>query len=368
MSLTVGQLLEIEHLGLSLEAGGSGLTREITWTHVCELTDPRPWLDGGEFMMTTGLAVPRRAMTQVRYVDRLFEAGAAALGVAQGMSAPPLTVAMRNHADEADFPILRVSYEVPFIAISQVVVAANHDSFGRRMLKSLSIFDSLRRGTTVLGSAATVLARLETIGGYALAIASREGTLIYGESRLLELLKECPSIPAGRSIVESRLANNLRQYVLPLSIGGKFSGFLLAQECEPGSGLGTVALQNIATVAGVQLAAIRRSRDLHFHIAREVLEDICTLSGTLDESVVRRRVELAGLDPGSPIVLLAVSGIAESAEYDLYGALCDRGVLTLVRRQGDLVWLVMMQADYEKLVDSKGLAAVSYTHLTLPTN
>ncbi len=355
MSLTVGQLLEIEHLGLSLEAGEGGLTREITWTHVCELSDPRPWLDGGEFMMTTGLALPRRARTQVGYLDRLCEARAAALGVAQGMSAPPLTAAMRKQADKAGLPVLRVSYEVPFIAISQVVVAANHKSFERRMLTSLSIFDSLRRGTTVLGSAATVVARLETVGGYALAIASRERTLIYGDGTLLGLLEECPWVPSGRSMVEVSRANNLRQYVLPLSVGGKFSGILLAREHEPGSGLGTVALQNIATVAGVQLAAIRRFRDLHFHIALEVFEDLFTFSTVLDESVVRRRVELAGMRSELPLVLLAVTGIAEGAEYDLYGALCDRGTLTLVRRQEGLVWLAMMLADYEKLAGCRGV-------------
>jgi purine catabolism regulator len=356
MSCTVGQLIEIEHLGLSVEAGGSGTAREITWAHVCELADPRPWLEGGELIMTTGLAVPRQATAQVAYLDRLLEAGAAALGVAEAMSAPPVTAAMRRHADEVGFPVLRVSYEVPFIAISQVVLAANHKSLERRMLKTLTIFDSLRRGTTVLGSTAEVLARLEVLSGYSLGIASAERTLIAGEPTLLSVLPELPRGPVERPVVEAHVVDDRRRYVLPLSIAGRFSGFLLAEEREPGSGLGTLALQNVATVAAVQLAAIRRSRDVHFAIAREALEDV--LSGVPGEAAVRRRVELAGVDPDAPLVLVVLDGIAETLERELYGHLCDRGLLTLVRRDATVVWLAMTQSDYEEVGAGDGLAAL----------
>ncbi|MGH9297569.1 MAG: PucR family transcriptional regulator ligand-binding domain-containing protein, partial [Acidimicrobiales bacterium] len=181
MSFTVGSLLEIEHLGLSLEAGASGLGRSLLWAHVCEIADPRPWLEGGELIMTTGMAVPRQARAQVAYVDRLCEAGVAGLGVAEGMSSPPLTAAMRERADEAGLPILRVSYEVPFIAISRVVFAANHETFERRMLRTLTIFDSLRRGSTVLDSTVAVLDRLEELSGYMLGVASTDRHLVLGD-------------------------------------------------------------------------------------------------------------------------------------------------------------------------------------------
>jgi purine catabolism regulator len=352
MPFTVGQLIEFEHLGLSVEAGASGLDREITWAHVCELGDPRPWLEGGELIMTTGFAVPRAASAQAAYVERLCEAGAAALGVAEGMSSPPLTSAMRRHADEAGFPVLRVSYEVPFIAVSQVVLAANHSSLERRMLKALSIFDSLRRGTSVLGSTAEVLARLEVVSGYHLGMTSDERTLVVGERSLMSLLPELPHGAVERPIVEMRVVDQRRRYVLPLSIAGHFAGLLLAQEKEPGSGLGTLALQNVATVAAVQLAATRRSRDVYFRIAREAFDDV--FSGTIDAAALCRRVELAGVDSGATLVLLAIDGLPEPLDRDLYGSLCDRGMLTLLRRDRGTVWLAMEQADYEKLAASAG--------------
>lgn len=352
MPFTVAQLIEIEQLGLSVEAGASGLDREITWAHVCELGDPRPWLEGGELIMTTGFAVPRPASAQVAYVDRLCEAGVAALGVAGGMSAPPLTSTMRRHADHAGLSVLRVSYEVPFIAISQVVLAANHSSLERRMLKSLSIFDSLRRGTSVLGSTAEVLARLEIVSGYHLGMTSDDRTLVVGERALVSLLPELPHGAVEQPIVEMRVVDQRRRYVLPLSIAGRFAGLLLAQEKEPGSGLGTLALQSVATVAAVQLAASRRSRDVHFQIAREALDDV--FSGRVDAAALCRRADLSGIDSAATLVLLATEGIAEPLERDLYGNLCDRGVLTLLRRDGRIVWVAMEQDDYDKLAAGGG--------------
>ncbi|HLI44652.1 MAG TPA: PucR family transcriptional regulator [Acidimicrobiales bacterium] len=356
MPITVGQLIEIEHLGLSVEAGASGLNREIIWAHVCELGDPRPWLEGGELIMTTGLAVPRPASAQIAYVDRLCEAGAAALGVAEGMSAPPLTSAMRRHADGAELPVLRVSYEVPFIAISQVVLAANHRSLEQRMLRSLSIFDSLRRGTSVLGSTAEVLDRLEVVSGYDLGITSDDRTLVVGERALVSMLPELPHGAVERPIVEMRVVDQRRRYVLPLSIAGRFAGLLLAQEKEPGSGLGALALQNVATVAAVQLAATRKSRDVYFRIAREAFDDV--FSGTVDAAALSRRVQLAGVSTGAVMVLLAIDGLAEPLERDVYGSLCDRGVLTLLRRDGRTVWLAIEHSDFEKLLASKAFDEV----------
>jgi len=277
------------------------------------------------------------------------------------MSAAPLTATKRRRADKAGFPILRVSYEVPFLAISQVVQAASIESFERGMLGSFRIFDSLRRGTTVLGSPEGVLARLEVVSGYTLALASVEGTLIFGDRALLGIV---PLFAPGdeHPVVEVSTRDLRRRFALPLSIAGRFSGLLLAEEHEPGSGLGLFALQNVAPVAAVQLANIRRLSDLYCKIAHETFDDL--FSGVLPDKTVKRRVELAGLDGDAPLVLLALSGIAprperlDAALRDLYGALRDAGVLTLVRRDGKDVWVAMTHDDYRRLATDGSLAAL----------
>lgn len=64
MGISVGDLVQMGHLGCAVIAGSAGLDREICWAHVCELKDPLPWLTGGELVMTTGLAIPRHPVAR----------------------------------------------------------------------------------------------------------------------------------------------------------------------------------------------------------------------------------------------------------------------------------------------------------------
>ncbi|MGH9300092.1 MAG: PucR family transcriptional regulator, partial [Acidimicrobiales bacterium] len=213
--------------------------------------------------------------------------------------------------------------------------------------------DSLRRGSTVLDSTVAVLDRLEELSGYMLGVASTDRHLVLGDRALAAFLPELPETTPERPVVEVSLSDDRRRYVLPLSIGGRFSGFLLAKEREAGSGLGTLALQNAATVAAVQLAGIQRSRDVYFRIGTEVLHDL--FDAALPEARLKRRVELAGLDTAQPLILLAVEGVPEAKERELYDHLCDRGVLALASREGSLVWVAMPAGDTRLLIEDNAL-------------
>ena len=44
VSVTVGELVAMPHLGLRLHSGAGGLGRTVTWTHTSELPEPWPWV------------------------------------------------------------------------------------------------------------------------------------------------------------------------------------------------------------------------------------------------------------------------------------------------------------------------------------
>ena len=69
--ITVADLLAVRHLALELIAGDKGLARRVSWTHVCELVDPGPWLDGGELLIANGFRIPTAPSDQIDYLDRL---------------------------------------------------------------------------------------------------------------------------------------------------------------------------------------------------------------------------------------------------------------------------------------------------------
>src|SRR3954454_23667795 len=84
MALTLRALLGERALGLRARAGEDALDRPIGWVHPTELTDPQAFLEGGELLLTTGLALGDG--TSPDYVRRLVEAGVARLGFGVGLS------------------------------------------------------------------------------------------------------------------------------------------------------------------------------------------------------------------------------------------------------------------------------------------
>jgi purine catabolism regulator len=117
--LTVSDIAAFPGLGLTTAGGAAGLDREVSWLHVSELPDPTEWLEGGEFLLTTGIGLGRTVAAQRRYVERLNEHGLAGLGFGVGFGFPEVPRGVVESADRLGFPVLSVPYEVPFVAITK---------------------------------------------------------------------------------------------------------------------------------------------------------------------------------------------------------------------------------------------------------
>src|SRR4051794_13196225 len=111
-ALRVRDLVAMQHFGLEVVAGADGLDRRVEWTHVSELPDPGPWLEGGELLIVNGFGIPADGDAQAEYVRRLAKHHVVAL--AFGLHSPPLRQAMLDAADDAGLPLLRLPKETPF--------------------------------------------------------------------------------------------------------------------------------------------------------------------------------------------------------------------------------------------------------------
>jgi len=94
---------------------------ELEWAHAIELEDPTPWLAGGELVLTTGLRLPRSRAEQTAYVDRLTEAGVAALAFGVGVRFATVPRALLEQCEGRGLPLLEVPLPTPFIAVTQRV-------------------------------------------------------------------------------------------------------------------------------------------------------------------------------------------------------------------------------------------------------
>ena len=116
MELTVESL--IAELGLTLVSGLQSAQAHVRWVHSTELTDPTPWLKGGELLLTTGIQLDG-PKAQRELIERLADHEIAGLGFGTGFTHRKLPVALVTAARKRAFPLFEVPYELPFIAITE---------------------------------------------------------------------------------------------------------------------------------------------------------------------------------------------------------------------------------------------------------
>jgi purine catabolism regulator len=124
---TVGDLLGLDVIRRGsprVVAGSSGLSARVRWVHVLELADAAHLLQGGELVLTTGVALPAEPALLARYALDLAAAGASALAVELGrryVGALP-GVLVRAAADSG-LTLIAFEREVPFVEITEAVHA-----------------------------------------------------------------------------------------------------------------------------------------------------------------------------------------------------------------------------------------------------
>ncbi|MFJ9621671.1 PucR family transcriptional regulator ligand-binding domain-containing protein [Streptomyces sp. NPDC101181] len=109
------ELLASKDLGLRRIAGPA--EAELLWVHTSEMADPYPYLLGGELLLSAGVLLT----DPDRYVARLVEAGAAALGFGVRPVHESVPDALVEACDRYGLPLLEVPPATPFTAIARAV-------------------------------------------------------------------------------------------------------------------------------------------------------------------------------------------------------------------------------------------------------
>ncbi|WP_370027275.1 PucR family transcriptional regulator [Planotetraspora sp. GP83] len=331
--VTVEELVRFPALQLRVMAGENGLGRSVSWAHVSELEDPTPWLLGSEVIMTTGIGVPRSAAAQRAYLERLDDAGVAALALSAGLHVPPLHKGFFDAAEKRGFPVLEVPLAVPFIAIAQEVAAAVQEDARQRLGAQLQVFGALRWLASEGLDAAGVFKRLERLSGYDVYLSTPQGR---------PLLPGVPVPPDGAALPSSPDAPPTIPggFALPVPAPGGPAGFLVAFEREGARPAGLAVVQHIATVAALQVAMVRTERETLRRQGAETLADL--LQDLLDPAAARRRLVRMGLPPEADVVLLVVRNAADDA---VVRALDDHPHLMLRRHQDLYVLMPHLTTD-----------------------
>lgn len=107
--------------------------------HISELLDPTPYLQGGELLLTTGLALPTGSSGLRAYVARLVAAGVVGLGLGLGPVHTTVPKRLARVCAEVRLPLLVVPDHAPFQAVTRAFwqcVGTAHERFLHAALDS----------------------------------------------------------------------------------------------------------------------------------------------------------------------------------------------------------------------------------------
>jgi purine catabolism regulator len=314
--ITVGELLEMPHLGLSLHSGASGLDRAVTWTHTTDLPEPWQWVAGGELLMTNGMSMPRTAAGQEELVRELIDNGAAALAIGAEMYAPPLTKRMATVSDELGFPVLWVAFPMPFVSISRTVAEATLLEQSQRLIRTERIYRALQLISADKEGLRVLTAALSRELDCPVTICERDsGGLWIGDDGLGSPVRAAVREQRGRrraGVMASHLDDGRRLLMTTLPT---HSDALLVCLPRPHTEPDVILLQHAATVCALGISQARLTIEHERRAGAELLVQI--LDGYLSPETIEERLAERGIDPASASVV-AARGADEDSLLDMH--------------------------------------------------
>lgn len=310
MGITVGELLDIPHLGLRLHSGSNGLGNTVAWTHTSDLPAPWEWITGGEMLMTNGMSFPRKADDQVELLERLVAAGASALGIGERMHCPPLRRRVERASERLRFPVLWIRYPLPFVAISRAVAEATLLEQSQRLIKTQRIYDAIRRTTSRTHGRPDFLTALENELGCEVHLLHRES----GEPWYPGVK---PPDPVAANAVRrgDTAARHLTGGAFGIALPDDRELLLVGvptQECATlmvvrsrNAALDGVLLQHAATVAALELSQTQLALEQQRRFGAELLNQF--LDGRIDQQVGHQQLVDLDLDPARSVLVTAQS-------------------------------------------------------------
>lgn len=319
MPLTAQTLLDEPTLGLRrVDGTDEAFRRALSWALISELPDPRPYMDGGELVLTTGSRISGSASWS-QYVARLAEAGAVALGLGVGDDHDEVPDALATASRDAGLALLAVPPRTRFGRLSRAVADGTVDERRGELNGAVAAQRELTRASLSPYADRAVVDRLARAVRAWVLLLDADGAVRAGvppgPMHLDRIRIDLPRLrdPTTASSLSTIVAGET-VVLLPLVVRGAVRGFLAVGRSTPLR----PAEQSVVTTAASLLSADlhnargvldlqRRHRLAVFQIA--VAGDIAmasTVARTLDVDVPEGdlRVAVLGVPAGHEAELI----------------------------------------------------------------
>jgi purine catabolism regulator len=120
--LSIAQALKMEVLSTAtVVAGRGGVNKAIQWVHVVDIPEVTEWVREGVLLFTTAFGLKDRPELQSTLIPELVKVGVAGMVVAVGHYFHDIPAVMIRQADELDFSVLTLPWQVPFIEVMRAI-------------------------------------------------------------------------------------------------------------------------------------------------------------------------------------------------------------------------------------------------------
>lgn len=322
--------------------GASGLDRTVRWVHVSEVPGIADLLHGGEMLLTTGMVLPAAEADLADYIERLADAGVAALTIGLGPRfSEPLPAAMIAAADRRGLPLVALRRTIAFIDVTEEVHAALVDVQVRELQASENIhviFSSL----AVHGSRPDeVLLHVAKLSGFAVVL----------ENNAHQVLAFDPADRSRGDVLAEWAEHNQRALRRGRTFYDPQTGWLQTIVGARGNDWGRLIL--MAGDAGVR--DVTGKIDPTLSIPRSLIMLVEQAASTLAIGrLVERESELLDLSTHQSVLANLLAGAADERELDQQGAALG----VSIRRMTLTALAVRARAVAPSSTDVRALAAI----------
>ena len=300
--ITVQDILEIPDLSLKLLAGGKSTSNPVRWVHIAELPDPTKWLKGGELLLTTGYGMGGPHDKQVAFLKRLIDHNLSGLGIGTGFSLEKVPEAIIKVAEQYNFPVFEVPYNVPFIAITEAVSSKIVNEQYSLLQRSLAVHEKLTTIVLEEKGLEAILATLSALVGCSAVLFDFHGLVLCEtayrrkvHSELIADLWRRTLIAGPRAELRHRAGGaSSSVQVFPVVASHRIGAFLaVVKDSGDFSDYDRIILHHVVTVTALELVKKKAVAETEKRLAGDFFDELIASDCT------RRRSPVAWPSSGS---------------------------------------------------------------------
>jgi PucR family transcriptional regulator, purine catabolism regulatory protein len=345
----VADLLELDVIRRGsprVVAGADRLDAPVRWVHVLELADAAHLLQGGELVLTTGIALPHDATQLARYAGELAAAGVSALAVELGRRyTGELPPALVQAAEHGGMPLIAFEREVPFVEITEAVHARIIDAQLEELRTSERLHEVFTELSVAGASSEEIIRQAAMLAGRPVILADRSHRVLACEPGPISSGADPARLLAGFAARSRAVSTRGRTaydeaagwLVTPVGARGEDWGRLILVCDGPPRSTDTVLIERAATTLALGRLLTRQQESVERQAHRTLISGIIAQAHADPAETAMRSRALGVPVDGRQLVAIVLRRHSDGPGISAHARMLDVADVTAAACRGEQI-------------------------------